>query len=108
MTLPKTLATAFAATATLALLPAAAGEFEVTKTMEVSIADYDVKDAADARAIVKKIESAARKVCTLDRGPVPLHERAQRTACEREAVANAVQSLNSELVVAAFEETRSR
>ncbi|MEL6862035.1 MAG: UrcA family protein [Pseudomonadota bacterium] len=108
MTLPKTLATAIAATASLALLPAFAAETEQVKTLELSIADYDISNPADARAVVKKIERAARKVCTLDRGPVPLHERLQRERCEREAVANAVQSLNSDVVIAAFEETRSR
>lgn len=108
MTLPKTLATAIAATASLALLPAFAGQTEQVKTLELSIADYDINNPADARAVVQKIENAARKVCTLDRGPVPLHERVQRERCEREAVANAIKALNSEVVIAAFEETRSR
>ena len=108
MTLPKTFAIAAAATASLAFLPASAGQTEQTKTLEVSIADYDISNPADARTVVQKIKNAARKVCTLDRGPVPLHERAQRERCEREAVANAIKSLDSEMVIAAYEQIRNR
>ena len=108
MTLPKTLATAFAATATLALLPAAAQEVEETKILEVSIAEYDINDPADARAIVEKIEHAADKVCTVNRSPAPLRERMLKQRCADEAIAGAIESLDSEIVTAAFEETRSR
>lgn len=64
----------------------------------VSYADLDLDREADAAILLARIESAARQVCGLHAGPLPLEIQAHLQKCANEATARAVEDVNSPLL----------
>ncbi|MCR9270167.1 MAG: UrcA family protein [Hyphomonadaceae bacterium] len=109
MTLSKTLTTIFASTVALAMVPAVAATQSDAhvKSKEISIAGYDLTRVADAEALLTKIEAAAKSVCKLDANRETVRERMLRKSCEDEAIASALEKLDSPQVTAlAFEDSQ--
>lgn len=107
MTFPKTLASIAIATSFLATAPAlAASTYVDEKTQDVFILGYDLTDRADAEKVLKKIESAAERVCRISAGPVTLQERRLRENCEEKAVDIAVNSLQSPMLTDVLKASR--
>ncbi|HEY7640535.1 MAG TPA: UrcA family protein [Steroidobacteraceae bacterium] len=76
----------------------------------VSFADLNLQSEADAAVLLERIESAARNVCGLHAGPMPLEIKAHLQICAREATARAVADVKApqltrlgQLVVRNFE-----
>jgi len=96
MPLPKTLVALAAATAALSMAPALAASATIhEQSKEISVIGYDLNDAADAEIVLGKIQSAAKKVCTLSVNRDTLRERAQRRRCADKATTIAVESMSS-------------
>jgi len=97
MTLPKALTAAIGSAAALAMLPAmAASKDEVTKkTVDVSIAGYDLSNPEDAKIVYGKIQSAAKRACRLPNEAKTVAQRADELKCRVAAVNAAVSQLNS-------------
>ncbi|MEL6725169.1 MAG: UrcA family protein [Pseudomonadota bacterium] len=106
MTLSKTITTIVASTAALSMLPALAATKADTqvKTKEISIAGYDLTSVADAEALLTKIEAAAKSVCKVSANRETVRERMLRTACEDQAISDALESLDSPEVTALISE----
>ncbi|MEL7541882.1 MAG: UrcA family protein [Pseudomonadota bacterium] len=96
MTLPKSLTTLLGSALALSMLPAFAGSTtdEHVKTMEISIAGYDLSDPADAKRVYGKIQSAAKRVCKTTTARQTLRERADEMACRADAIAQAIVALD--------------
>ena len=107
MTLPKTLASIMIATSVVASAPAFAGAIDPhVKTQDVSILGYDLSDRADAERVLAKIESAAKRVCTLSTARVTIQERKLRQQCAEQAIDIAVGSLDSPMLNEVLEDSR--
>lgn len=77
-----------------------------TTSKTVRFGDLDVSTPAGADALLSRIRTASRTVCSHGyRGRMSLHERRDFDRCVNEAVQEGVQSANSPLVTAAFEKT---
>lgn len=61
--------------------------------VEVSYRDLDLSSAQGAKALYRRIDRAAIHVCARLNGR-SLHEKTQFQQCRREAIANAVASVN--------------
>lgn len=109
MTLSKTVTTIIATTAACAMLPAMAATKTDTieKTVEISIAGYDLTSATDAQALLTRIEKAAERACKVSSNRQTVREMALRRACEERAIATTVESLDAPQVNAVYEETTS-
>lgn len=109
MTLSKTVTTIIASTAACAMLPAMAAikTDTVEKTMEISIAGYDLTSATDAQALLASIEKAAERVCKISSNRSTVREMMLRRACEENAIAQTVESLDAPQVSAAYEDQSS-
>ena len=96
MTLPKTATIFFASIAACATLPAMAGSTSesTVRTVDVSIAGYDLTDPADARTVFSKIQRAAKRVCNNPNGDRSVRDRADSIACQSNAIAEAVAKLD--------------
>lgn len=64
----------------------------------VSYADLNLDTEADAAILLSRIESAARNVCDLHRGPMPLELKTHLEACANAATARAVNDVNAPLL----------
>jgi UrcA family protein len=64
----------------------------------VSYADLNLENDADAAILFSRIESAARKVCGVHIGPVPLELQFNLRMCAEEATARAVNDVNAPLL----------
>ena len=97
MTLPKTLTAMIGSAAALAMLPAMAGSTSDTnvKTMDVSIAGYDLTDPAHAQIVYYKIQKAAKRVCRHSLARETLREKIDEKNCCAQAVERAVTQLNA-------------
>jgi UrcA family protein len=95
----KTFAIAFAAL----LAGSLAGMAHATAVRDVrqeavSYADLNLESEADAAILLRRIQSAARKVCGLSRGLIPLEIQLHLQACVDEATARAVADVNAPLL----------
>jgi UrcA family protein len=64
----------------------------------VSYADLNLESATDAAILFGRIEVAARNVCGLHRGPMPLELKTHLEACAAAATARAVNDVNAPLL----------
>ena len=96
MTLPKSLTTTIGAALALSMLPAFAGSVTDTdsKSLEISIAGYDLSNPDDAKLVYGKIRSAAKRVCKRSTARQTLRERAEEMQCRADAVAKAIVELD--------------
>ncbi len=109
MTLPKTLAAAIVSTVALSVAPAIAGMTDVqVQSKDVSVLGYDLADRSDAQQVLKKIETAAERVCTLTGARLTVQERVLRQRCADKAIDIAVNSLQSPTLSAVLTESRQR
>lgn len=69
---------------------------ETTRSVKVSYADLDLAEAAGARTLYARIQSAAREVCGPQPGVLDLREAAHYQACHAQAVARAVNRVGSD------------
>lgn len=108
MTLPKTIITLATASAALALTPAmAATEFSpVKRSQEISIISYDLTKSEHAEIILKKIETAAKRVCGYSTVRQSVRERFLQEVCAETAVQEAVASTNAPTLNAALEKSK--
>lgn len=96
----------FVLAATAVLAVSLAGLAHATTTVRrnmqqqvVSYGDLNLETEADASTLLKRIESAARKVCGLDRVTVlPLAMQYELQVCANEATARAVNDVNAPLL----------
>jgi UrcA family protein len=96
----------FVLAATAVLAVSLAGLAHATTTVRrnmqqqvVSYGDLNLETEADASTLLKRIESAARKVCGLDRVTVlPLAMQYELQVCANEAAARAVNDVNAPLL----------
>jgi len=96
----------FVLAATAVLAVSLAGMAHATTTVRrnmqqqvVSYGDLNLETEADASTLLKRIESAARKVCGLDRVTVlPLAMQYELQVCANEATARAVNDVNAPLL----------
>jgi UrcA family protein len=96
---------AFAALATsLVFAPAATAQARVqTTSISVFYDDLDMSKPAGGAALLKRIESAARRVCGLHAHfPLPLELAPKIDECRRDAVANAVRSADHGMLTLAW------
>lgn len=102
MTLSKTITTIIASVTACAILPAmAATEFDAEqKSKEISIAGYDLTEVTDAKAILARIETAAKSVCKVSANRQTIREITLRRACEEAAIEATVENLNAPQVTA--------
>ncbi|NQY97045.1 MAG: UrcA family protein [Henriciella sp.] len=109
MTLPKTATTLFASVAALAMLPAMAASTTggTVKTIDVSVAGFDLTDANDAKVVLSKIKRAAKRVCRNSNATRSVRERAEELACQSAAIAGAVTKVNVPQLTAAMEADNS-
>lgn len=70
-----------------------AGSLDV-QSIEIDISGYDLTTDEGSAAIVRKIESAAKKVCNVRTGPQTLAERSVTNDCMDAAIADALDSLS--------------
>ena len=105
MTLSKTATALIASTAALFALPAMAGSTDdvTSRSLDVSIAGYDLSDPADAKTVLSKIELAAKRVCSHSTARQTLRERAEEFTCRTNAVTAAVAKLDVKELTAAME-----
>ena len=93
----------FVLAATALLAVSLAGMAHATTTIRrnmqqqvVSYADLNLENEADAATLRSRIESAARKVCGLDRVSfIPFALQYELQVCAKEATARAVNEVNS-------------
>jgi UrcA family protein len=64
----------------------------------VKYADLNLQSEADAAVLLSRIESAARKVCGLHAGPLPIELQVHLRTCAVEATARAVADVNAPLL----------
>ena len=64
----------------------------------VSYADLNLESEADAATLLKRIESAARKVCGVGISPVPMELQFSLQMCAKDATARAVADVNAPLL----------
>ena len=97
MTLPKTLTTLLGSAAALAMLPAMAGSTSEAnvKSLDVSIAGYDLNDPAHAQIVYYKIQKAAKRVCRNSLARETLREKIDERDCRKDAIERAVTALNA-------------
>nr|WP_070958961.1 UrcA family protein [Hyphomonas sp. Mor2] len=96
------------ATGALSVSPAMAAASDVhTKTQEISILGYDLSDRSDASDLLARIQSASKRVCKIYTNRETVRERSLREHCAEQATATAVQSLNSPILTAVWNETKS-
>lgn len=109
MTLSKTTTAILGSIAALAILPASAGSTDdaTVRTIDVSISGYDLTDPADAKKVLSKIQSAAKRVCRSSQARQTLRERAEEFACRASAISEAVNDLDFPELTAALEETNA-
>ena len=96
----------FVLAATALLAVSLAGMAHATTTVRrgmqqqvVNYADLNLESEADAATLFKRIESAARKVCGLDRITVlPLAVQYELQVCANEATARAINDVNAPLL----------
>jgi UrcA family protein len=68
----------------------------------VSYADLDLETEAGSKTLVRRIKSAARRVCgVLDAGLIAIEFRAQLHRCAEQATARAVADVDARTVVVA-------
>lgn len=110
MTLSKSLTTVLGSALALSMLPAVAGSTTDAhiKTLEISIADYDLSDPVDAKAVYGKIQSAAKRVCKRSTARQTLRERADEMKCRADAVAQAIVALDEPVLTLVMRESDSR
>ncbi|MEM7639126.1 MAG: UrcA family protein [Pseudomonadota bacterium] len=109
MTLQKSLTTMIGSVAALAMLPAMAGSISNAnaKSLEVSIAGYDLSDPAHAQIVYYKIQKAAKRVCRHTLARETLRERMDQRQCQETAIQDAVTQLNApELTLVMLERTQ--
>ncbi|MEL7030718.1 MAG: UrcA family protein [Pseudomonadota bacterium] len=96
MSLSKSLTTILGSALALSMLPAFAGATTDThaKTMEISIAGYDLSNPDDAKLVYGKIQTAAKRVCKTTTARQTLRERADEMRCRADAVAKAIVELD--------------
>lgn len=92
-------ATAALALTSLVATPALARDI----SQNVSYANLDLGTEAGARAMLERIDDAARSVCGDTRGRISLSERTVVRACIAETKQQAVAELNNPTVTAMFE-----
>jgi UrcA family protein len=68
----------------------------------VSYQDLSLSRPADAAALLRRIEWAAREVCGELDGPRPLSQAVRGQQCYAEAVARAVSSLHAQALTAQY------
>lgn len=110
MTLPKALSIFVGSAAALAILPATAATSSEpgVKSLEVSIAGYDLDDPAHAQIVYYKIQQAAKRVCRLTGVRETLRERSEEMQCRADAITNAVAQFDSsQLTLVMNERTRA-
>ncbi len=110
MTLSKSLTTVLGSALALSLLPAFAGSTADThtKSLELSIADYDLSDPADAKVVYGKIRSVAKRVCKRTTARQTLRERAEEMQCRSDAIAQAIADLDEPVLTLVMRESESR
>jgi UrcA family protein len=64
----------------------------------VSYADLNLESEADAAILLSRIESAARQVCGVGRGLIPIELKFHLQACANEAIARAVADVKAPLL----------
>ena len=99
----KTLALVLATLVTGCLAGTANATAPVTEVRQqvVSYTDLNLENAADAATLLKRIKSAARKVCgLLQSGPMPIDLRS-RQVCANDAAARAVADVDARMIVVA-------
>ena len=64
----------------------------------VRYADLNLENAADAAILHNRIKSAARKVCGMRSGPMPIEIVARQELCASEAMARAVADVDAPLL----------
>ncbi len=96
MTLQKSLTALIGSAAALAMLPASAGSSlgSSVKTLDVSIAGYDLSDPAHAQIVYYKIQKAAKRVCRNTLVRETLREKLEEQDCRETAIEEAVAQLN--------------
>jgi UrcA family protein len=73
----------------------------------VSYGDLNLQSEAGAATLLSRISKAARIVCDIPPpGASNIHPKTQRYACRREAMQNAVDSVNHPMVKAVYENAR--
>ena len=107
MSLSKILASVMTGALAMATLPAMAGSYEPPSTSKtISAKGFDLSREADAKIVFARIEAAAKDVChdLVPRSSAILHY--ERKICVRDAVANAVESVNTPAMFALLEQAR--
>jgi UrcA family protein len=89
---------AIAVTAILACSLAGMAQATVRRDVQqqvVKYADLNLEREADAAVLLSRIESAARQVCGLHAGPLPIEIKSHLEMCASEATARAVADVNA-------------
>ncbi len=95
-----------AAFASFALTPAAAAQKGIEEvSVRVAYGDLDTSTIKGADTLLKRIESAARKVCRDTIGRSPLKPRSD-AECRRETAGSTVARLNVDTLTTAWSKTR--
>jgi UrcA family protein len=80
--------------------PASAGPVMETRSEKVSYADLNVGSLAGAETLYKRIQGAARKVCSPSDGTVGTDQFREWKRCYQTAIANAVAQANIPMLAA--------
>lgn len=75
---------------------------ENVRQVVVSYADLDLESTSGAETLLRRIKSAARRVCSLnDAAVIPIEFRAQQYRCAEQATARAVADVDARSIVVA-------
>ncbi len=80
----------------------APGSAHETKSKHVRYTDVDISTSHGAETLVRRIKNASEMVCGPHKGKMSLKERTDYKQCMKEAMDDAVQSVNSPTVTDAY------
>jgi UrcA family protein len=100
MKMKKTIALAIAAlvAGSLAGMAQATAVRRDLQQQVVRYGDLNLDDAADAAVLMSRIQAAAKVVCGVHLGPVPLEMQFNLQACVQDATSRAVSDVNAPLL----------
>ncbi|MEM7458774.1 MAG: UrcA family protein [Pseudomonadota bacterium] len=109
MTLPKSLTTLLGSALALSILPAVAGTAPDTdsKSLEISLAGFDLSDPSDAKIVYSKIQSTAKRVCSRSTARQTLRQHADEMRCRADAVTQAILALDEPVLTLVMTESDS-
>jgi len=84
--------------------PAEAGPRRILTMARVSVGDLDLSTAQGARAVLHRLDAAARELCDYTRSPLLPRAAGLAWRCRQTAVAQAVERLNTRELRLAYAE----